>query len=477
MPFALYRYDRFCNGAPDMPTSAVNDALAAAFCFGHNPRSQEELLAMLDIDRNGSISRDEFYRAARRAGEVERWLLRLPLTNIVSDAIYAALTFSSVSPDDDALRRLAALTFEQVVCSYVCSFTILTRAQLQGAMTASLQGLTRCIGDGINSLQQVFQLQDRNTLEQQEGLGSKFTIYKMACGNMADFHKGLSARIGSPNLDFEATMKAEHCAKAGCDVQFKTTNYGISTTPHLEWLHIVGTEQLEEVDALDTNGEWYQAFVVKRTDAGALVHFEGRDKSCDETIPLADIPTRVRVRSKKGSTDETCSVVAARHVNLEPIDVKVEGGQTDIWHRGFVVQRSGDGVCVHTSMNPGDLIPHSLLHERTRACSIVGPSPANLGDLAAHYCSNFSTFVEECDFMDSDGIWRVAFTVKRPETPSTIVVHFAGRPQDWDETVSSPDAAARMRRRSKVGPLGEVEPDPPVPLRSTFYICLPFLDI
>jgi hypothetical protein len=70
---------------------------------------------MLDIDRNGSISRDEFYRAARRTGEVERWLLRLPLTNIVSDAISAALTFSSVPPDDDALRQLAALTSVQVV--------------------------------------------------------------------------------------------------------------------------------------------------------------------------------------------------------------------------------------------------------------------------------------------------------------------------------------------------------------------------
>jgi hypothetical protein len=110
----LQRYDRFCNGAPDMSTSAVNDALAAAFCFGHNPRSQEELLALLDIDRNGSISRDEFYRAARRAGEVERWLLRLPLASIVSDAISAALMVSSASPEDDPLRQLSALTSEQV---------------------------------------------------------------------------------------------------------------------------------------------------------------------------------------------------------------------------------------------------------------------------------------------------------------------------------------------------------------------------
>ena len=331
-------------------------------------------------------------------------------------------------------------------------------------MTASLQGLTRCIDDGIKSLQTIFVLQDRNTMEQQAGLGSKFTIYKMACGTMADFHKGLSARIGSPNLDFEATMKAEHCTKAGCDVAFTTTNYGICTTPHNEWLYIVGTEQLEEVDALDCNGEWFQAFIVKRTDDGALVHFEGRDKSCDETIPIADIPTRIRVRSKTGSIAETCSVVAARHVQLEPIDVKSETGQTDIWHRGFVIQRSEDGVCVHTSMNSGEIIPHALLDQRTRACSTVGPLPVNLEELAAHYCSDFLKNVEECDFMDSDGNWHVAFAVRRLETPSEIIVHYAGRSQDWDETISSSDAAARFRPRSKIGPLGQVQPDLPVPL-------------
>ena len=97
-----------------MPTSAVNDALAAAFCFGHNPRSQEELLALLDIDRNGSISRNEFYRAALQAGELQRWLSRLPLTSIVSDAISAALTCSSVPFEDDTLRQLAALSSDQV---------------------------------------------------------------------------------------------------------------------------------------------------------------------------------------------------------------------------------------------------------------------------------------------------------------------------------------------------------------------------
>jgi hypothetical protein len=308
----------------------------------------------------------------------------------------------------------------------------------------------------LSSLREVFAIQDRNVHEEKDGLGSKFTVYKLACGNMADFHKGLYARIGSPNLDFEATMKAEHCSKAGCNVPFTTSNYGISTTPQLEWQYIVGNEQLEEVDALDHTGCWYQAFVIKRTDAGALVHFEGTDMSCDETIPLADIPSRIRVRSEKGTIEETCNVVAARHIKLHPVDVKSDGRNNCKWFPGFIISTNEAGVCVHTKNNPGEVIPHSALAERIRARSSVGPLPLDMNDLVSRFSSDFSKFVEECDVVDEDGIWRAAFAIRRPNTPSEILVHFARKTQDWDEIFSLSEFQARMRCRSAIGPLGEV---------------------
>ncbi len=54
----------------------------------------------------------------------------------------------------------------------------------------------------------------------------------------------------------------------------------------------------QEVDALDDKKEWYQALIIKRTDAGVLVHYEGKGPSCDEVIPLSDAPARIRVRCK-----------------------------------------------------------------------------------------------------------------------------------------------------------------------------------
>ena len=38
-----------------------------------------------------------------------------------------------------------------------------------------------------------------------------------------------------PDIQFFKSMHAEHCTKSGCDVEFKTTNYHIMTTPRREW--------------------------------------------------------------------------------------------------------------------------------------------------------------------------------------------------------------------------------------------------
>jgi hypothetical protein len=61
----------------------------------------------------------------------------------------------------------------------------------------------------------------------------------MSTGTVADFHRGLTDRIGAANLDFESTMRLEHCDKGGADAQFIASNYHITTTPRLEWTYIV----------------------------------------------------------------------------------------------------------------------------------------------------------------------------------------------------------------------------------------------
>ena len=69
---------------------------------------------------------------------------------------------------------------------------------------------------------------------------SKFSgFYSMSCGKVAHFHKGLTKRIGMPNLDFFDAMRQEHCERAGFGDKFKTSNYSIETCPKMEWSYVV----------------------------------------------------------------------------------------------------------------------------------------------------------------------------------------------------------------------------------------------
>ena len=72
----------------------------------------------------------------------------------------------------------------------------------------------------------------------EEDQAAKFAqqkVPKMSCGNITDFSKGLSGRIGDPSFDFENAMQAEHCHTRDSNETFRSRNYGVQTCPHNEW--------------------------------------------------------------------------------------------------------------------------------------------------------------------------------------------------------------------------------------------------
>ncbi len=68
---------------------------------------------------------------------------------------------------------------------------------------------------------------------------SKFALSRMSCGDIDDFHAGLSGRIDEPCLDFEKAMEAEHCNREDSKELFTTKNYSIRTCAHDEWQLVV----------------------------------------------------------------------------------------------------------------------------------------------------------------------------------------------------------------------------------------------
>jgi hypothetical protein len=77
---------------------------------------------------------------------------------------------------------------------------------------------------------------------------AKFAVSRMSCGDISDFFKGLSDRIGNLFLDFKKAMEAEHCHMQDSKAHFTTKNYGIRTCAHDEWQIVLQEGRVEVSD-------------------------------------------------------------------------------------------------------------------------------------------------------------------------------------------------------------------------------------
>jgi hypothetical protein len=114
------------------------------------------------------------------------------------------------------------------VVDYICQFQSQIKSEINAATPASPATAAATVGAARSP-----------SRASAPPNGGKFDTFVMPSGNIEDFHKGLSSRIGFPHLQFFKTMEAEHCIMAGCDMQFTTRNYGISTTARAEWCVVV----------------------------------------------------------------------------------------------------------------------------------------------------------------------------------------------------------------------------------------------
>jgi ankyrin repeat protein len=193
------------------------------------PESEAEAAAAIsrfDANCNGLMDFGEFVRAVNAPDELALFFQekRMPA---LADALRVF-----VGRGQDQLLRVSQLSPEQMqaaasaVCSHIPHQAKSIQEELQRSFAAQFELQTQAEGDG----------------------GSKFTISKMACGRIEDFHAGLSDRVGMPHLDFKREMMREHCERSGCDTEFTTGNYKITTTPKMEWLYVAGDESGQRVE-------------------------------------------------------------------------------------------------------------------------------------------------------------------------------------------------------------------------------------
>ena len=182
-------------------------------------------ISRFDANCNGLMDFGEFVRAVNVPDELALFFQekRLPA---LADALRAL-----VGRGSDQLLRVSQLSAEEMqtaasaVCSHMPNEAKSIQEELQRSFTAQFELQTQTEADG----------------------SSKFTIMKMSCGRIEHFHAGLSDRVGMPHLDFKREMMREHCERAGCDTEFTTGNYKITTTPKKDWRYVAGDENGQHV--------------------------------------------------------------------------------------------------------------------------------------------------------------------------------------------------------------------------------------
>jgi hypothetical protein len=182
--------------------------------------SEDDLFRRADSNSSGFVDFIEFKKVANLPDELEMFLSDHDLRR------FAPALRVHASGESNQLDALRIVTTEQMRAAVTAS-TIAIEKQLHHVQQLLEQ---------INNAQEKLQAQ----LDQEPG---KYHIRKMEIGTVEDFHKGLTDRVGSPNLDYERAMMAEHCTMGAHDYEFTTGNYKIATTPKHEWLCIVGDQQ------------------------------------------------------------------------------------------------------------------------------------------------------------------------------------------------------------------------------------------
>ena len=145
------------------------------------------------------------------------------------------------SHEDDYRARVLDIAFDVIrarlllhrpldVVDYICQFQAQIKSEINAAVLARPAAAAAAAHPAPS-------LAPAHTAPAAPTCGGKFDTFVMPSGNIEDFHKGLSSRIGFPHLQFFKTMEAEHCSMAGCDMSFTTRNYGITTTASAEWSH------------------------------------------------------------------------------------------------------------------------------------------------------------------------------------------------------------------------------------------------
>jgi hypothetical protein len=142
----------------------------------------EELMVMMDLDENGGLDFEEFKRALQQQPtQLEQWAGMLPLAGMLARSLPV-----SSGQGDQPLR----------------DFGRLADVEIDAAVEVFSKGLKLLLSTARASTRQMFDSMDKKAFEAAKDLAdgvsavSKYKTFTMSTGKVADYHEGLSSRIG-----------------------------------------------------------------------------------------------------------------------------------------------------------------------------------------------------------------------------------------------------------------------------------------
>ena len=172
-------FDAHAEGRPFLDTKNLLFALkefdSAANVTAEDVNNAEFLFKSLDRNHDGIIDYDEFVRAVQTPFPVEEWARRLPLAQLLVDALPRR-------EGCDRLRAVGRLSAEEIA-----------------AVTAGFaHGLRRILEEHVAQLKRSFASLDEAAEKEDNPQACKFRadVPKLRCGRIDDYHKGVLARIG-----------------------------------------------------------------------------------------------------------------------------------------------------------------------------------------------------------------------------------------------------------------------------------------
>jgi hypothetical protein len=141
--------------------------------------SAEELALIFrnaDLNNNGGLNLDEFRIAVKTPTKLEQWAGTLALSRLLAHCLMLR-----ISDLEDPLLDLSELS----------------RIDLEYVSGVFCEGIRKILADAQIQLKKSLAAMRETTAESSAGAGSKFQTFKMSCGKVEDFHKGLKERVGA----------------------------------------------------------------------------------------------------------------------------------------------------------------------------------------------------------------------------------------------------------------------------------------